>query len=318
MTLNLEKGTYAPYRKPNDQPIYVHKNSNHPKNVLKEVPKSINKRLSAISSSKDEFDKAKPVYQKALDDSGHKFKLEYEEPVQNTQQKKKKRGRNILWFNPPWNDAVSTNIGAKFLNLLDKHFPPNNPLHRILNRNTVKVSYSCCKNIKTIIQSHNSKIINGEKKAREGKKCNCQRSRKDDCPMKGDCQHTDVIYHATVKSGTEVKKYVGSTKNFKTRWYGHKASFRKEEKRHSTALAAHIWDNDLGPEPEIEWAILAHAPAYTKGNRDCDLCLTEKLHIANNFSDPSYLNRRSELAQRCRHKPHFLLQPPKKKGDEEG
>ena len=114
------------------------------------------------------------------------------------------------------------------------------------------------------------------------------------------------------------KKYVGSTKNFKTRWYGHKASFRKEEKRHSTALAAHIWDNDLGPEPEIEWAILAHAPAYTKGNRDCDLCLTEKLHIANNFSDPSYLNRRSELAQRCRHKPHFLLQPPKKKGDEEG
>ena len=60
--------------------------------------------------------------------------------------------------------------------------------------------------------------------------------------MKGDCQHTDVIYHATVKSGTEAKKYVGSTKNFKTRWYGHKASFRKEEKRHSTALAAHIWE----------------------------------------------------------------------------
>ena len=54
-----------------------------------------------------------------------------------------------------------------------------------------------------------------------------------------------------LEDGTEVKKYVGSTKNFKTRWYGHKASFRKEEKRHSTALAAHKWDNDLGPEPEI-------------------------------------------------------------------
>ena len=36
-------------------------------------------------------------------------------------------------------------------------------------------------------------------------------------PMKGDCQHTDVIYHATVKSGTDVKKYAGSTKNFKRR-----------------------------------------------------------------------------------------------------
>ena len=28
-----------------------------------------------------------------------------------------------------------------------------------------------------------------------------------------------------------------------------------------------------------------------------------------------YLNRISELAQRCRHKPTFLLQPPAKKGN---
>ena len=210
---------------------------------------------------------------------------------------------------------MTTNIGACFLKLLDKNFKKDNPLHKILNRNTIKVSYSCTKNIKAIIASHNSKILNGPKQ-REGKKCNCLRSRKDKCPMRGDCCHSDVIYHATVKEeGEEDRKYVGSAKNFKKRYYGHAASFRDSDKKHNTALSTHVWERELNPEPEIEWSILAHAPAYSKGNRNCDLCLTEKLHIARNFSDPAYLNRRSELAQRCRHKPTFLLQPPAKKGN---
>ena len=44
------------------------------------------------------------------------------------------------------------------------------------------------------------------------------------------------------------------------------------------------------------------------------MCLTEKLHIANNYNDRQYLNRRGEMAQKCRHKSRFLLQPPKKGG----
>ena len=317
MTLNLEKGTFSAYRKPNDHPIYIHKDSNHPPNVIKEMPKSINKRLSAISSTKEEFDLFKPDYQKALDDGGHTTTLNFEDPTQQQQKpKKRNRSRNIIWFNPPWNAAVTTNIGACFLKLVDKNFKKDNPLHKILNRNTIKVSYSCTKNIKAIIASHNSKILNGPPKQREGKKCNCLRSRKDKCPMRGDCCHSDVIYHATVKEeGEEDRKYVGSAKNFKKRYYGHAASFRDSDKKHNTALSTHVWERELNPEPEIEWSILAHAPAYSKGNRNCDLCLTEKLHIARNFSDPAYLNRRSELAQRCRHKPTFLLQPPAKKGN---
>ena len=46
------------------------------------------------------------------------------------------------------------------------------------------------------------------------------------------------------------------------------------------------------------------------------LCLTEKLHIANICNDRQYLNRRGKMAQKCRHKSRFLLQPPKK-GDQE-
>ena len=38
-----------------------------------------------------------------------------------------------------------------FLNLLDKYFPQNPRLHKIFNRNSGKVSYSCTKSMKTII-----------------------------------------------------------------------------------------------------------------------------------------------------------------------
>ena len=86
-------------------------------------------------------------------------------------------------------------------------------------------------------------------------------------------------------------------------FYGHTSSFRHEEKRNSTALAGYVWEKDLGPEPEIEWSILSHARAYRVGNRTCDLCLTEKVEIAKNFSDPQYLNKRGELSQKCRHNP---------------
>ena len=308
-TFNMEEGTFKPYRKPNDQPIYVHRKSNHPPNVLEQIPKSINKRLVNISSSKEVFDAAVPDYQKALTESGYSHKLEFVTP---TAKKKRSRCRDILWFNPPYNMAVTTNIGASFLRLIDQHFPKTDPLHKIVNRNTVKVSYSCMKNIKSIIDSHNKKLLHEEKRVEPTKPCNCQRSRRERCPMKGKCVQKDVIYHAEVKGGGEVRKYVGSTVNFKRRHYGHTSSFRHEGKKHSTALSTHVWEKDLGPDPDIEWSVLAHAPSYRLGQRNCDLCLTEKTEIAKNFNNPQYLNKRGEIAQKCRHKRCYLLQPPKK------
>ena len=104
-------------------------------------------RLSAISSNKEEFDLFKPDYQKAIDDEGHTTIVTFENPtLQQQKPKKRNRSRNMIWFNPPWNSAVTTNIGACFLKLVDKNFKKDNPpLHRILNRNTMKMSYSCTK-----------------------------------------------------------------------------------------------------------------------------------------------------------------------------
>ena len=53
--LNLEKNTYKPFIKENDVPLYVHSDSNHPPVVLKNIPESINRRLSALSSSEEMF-----------------------------------------------------------------------------------------------------------------------------------------------------------------------------------------------------------------------------------------------------------------------
>ena len=70
VTLDLCTGKYYPYRKPNDRPLYVNANSNHPPTILKQLPTMVNTRLSLLSINEDEFDKAKPLYENALKSSG--------------------------------------------------------------------------------------------------------------------------------------------------------------------------------------------------------------------------------------------------------
>ena len=55
-------------------------------------------------------------------------------------------------------------IGKNFLHLLVKHGPVNNKIHKIFNKKTVKVSYSCMKNVDWIISGHNHNILNPKAK----------------------------------------------------------------------------------------------------------------------------------------------------------
>ena len=66
ITLDLRNNTYEPYRKPDNHPVDINKNSNHPKTILRELPISISKRLSDLSSNKEIFQKAAPLYFEAL------------------------------------------------------------------------------------------------------------------------------------------------------------------------------------------------------------------------------------------------------------
>ena len=103
VTFNLKTESYQPFRKSNNEPKYIDISSNHPPQVLKQLPKSIEKRLSEISSSKEIFDNSKHLYEKALQESGFKEKLCYQQKDvnANSNRNKKKRQRKIIWFNPP-------------------------------------------------------------------------------------------------------------------------------------------------------------------------------------------------------------------------
>ena len=302
VTLDLENGKYGPYRKPNDQPLYVNRESNHPPTVLNQIPRSINKRLSAISSTEQEFARAAPMYQKALADSGYAFQLAYHEPSNPTTNRRRNK-RKIIWFNPPYSKSVTTNIGAKFLALVKKHFPPGSVLYGACNRNTIKLSYSCTKNVRSILQAHNRKVLNNTLDPDDAP-CNCRK--KDQCPLQGACQKP-VVYKATIEVEDIKKTYIGSTYNFKHRYSGHKTSFKHEKHRNATALSTFVWDKGLNPSPIITWDILKVVPPYRPGQINCELCLAEKTEIARHSIDPNCLNKRSEIAQACRHKARFKL-----------
>ena len=144
VTFDLQKGTYLPYRKPDNPPVYINSCSNHPPTVIKQLPKSISKRLSDLSSNKEIFEKTKPAYRDALNKSGFQEKLSYA----SAQNKNDKNGntqgkRKIIWYNPPYCANIKT------------HFPKTNKLHKIFDKNTVKISYSCINSTSSIISGHN-------------------------------------------------------------------------------------------------------------------------------------------------------------------
>ena len=116
ISLDLKNNTYKPYIKPNDVPTYVHNQSNHPPSDLKNIPESVNKRLSTISANSEIFNNAAPIYQEALKKSGYTYQLKFD-PNTSTKASKKRhtRKRTITWFNPPFSKNVKTNVGGNFL-----------------------------------------------------------------------------------------------------------------------------------------------------------------------------------------------------------
>ena len=176
-SMDMSTGKYQPYRKPNDKPLYINCKSNHPPNIIKQIPTMIQNRLSELSSGADEFEKAKEDYCEALSNSGFDGNMKFEKP----KRKKRKRKRNVIWFNPPYNESVENNIGKQFLGLVDKHFPTHHKYHKIFNRRTLKLSYSCTPNIKAIISSHNKKTLNSSKSAEPAQMCNCRV--RNSCPL---------------------------------------------------------------------------------------------------------------------------------------
>ena len=304
LSFNLNDGSYRPYRKPDDETCYIHVDSDHPPNIIKQVPLAVERRLSELSSSERIFNESKVHYQEALQKSGHKHLLKYKPP---TKDKKRKRSRKVIWFNPPYSKRISTCIGKRFLNLIDQHFPNNHKFHKIFNRNSVKVSYGCMPNIAAAISAHN-KAITMKKEALELGGCNCSQG---ECPLNGQCLSSNVFYEATLSAdiqnyGEKVYKGVTAT-TWKERYRNHLKSFNNEKYEKDTELSKEVWRiKRKSKEYRIKWRLIKQLPAYNPITKRCILCLKEKLAILEH-DGPDQLNKRSEIIGACRHEQKHML-----------
>ena len=297
VTFDISKDIFKPFMKPNDTPIYINKESNHPPSILKNIPQAVNDRLSRISANEKLFEEAAPPYQRALNDSGFNHTLKFNPPINRGP---KKRSRKIIWYNPPFSINVKTNVGQKFLKIIDECFPKGHPLHKIFNRNTVKMSYKCMPNMARSIAGHNSRFLQ-QQSVTPPAKCNCQKGIQH-CPVEGRCLTTGVVYKATVTSQTGCEYYTGLTsRSFKVRRKEHNSDFNNRNRK-GTHLSTYIWAlKDRGEAYSVKWDITDRAPPFNPTSKKCRLCLKEKWNIM--FKPKAAtLNVRSEIFSTCRHR----------------
>ena len=202
-----------------------------------------------------------------------------------------------------------TDIGQSFLKIIDEEFPTSNPLHKIFNRNTLKISYCCMPNIKQTLDGYSKGILSKSVEPKtNATTCNCRKAT--ECPLSKKCSTESVVYQATITSTSadSPQTYIGPTENsFKTRYTNHKASFKKYDKRNAAKFSKYIWHlqaNNINYN--IKWRILIRAKPYNPVSKRCNLFLWEKYFII--FKpEMASLNKRNELVSSCRHTNKFLL-----------
>ena len=86
---------------------------------------------------------------------------------------------------------VQSTIGKTSLKLIKEHFPRDHKLHKIFNRNTLKLSYSCMSSMSRVIKQHNYKVLSTTKGV--DRLCNCRNN--DNYPLDGKCLQTHVCVY---------------------------------------------------------------------------------------------------------------------------
>ena len=291
VTLDVSNNSYKPFIKTNQHPSYININSNHPINIIKQVPKAVN-LICKLSANEKIFNKSSKMYRDALKNSGFKEKFRYlEENMPNDinkenkyNHKNKDRKRKIICFNPPFCKLASINVGKYFLKLIDKLFKHENILHEIFNKKTFKISYSCTKNISQIIKYHNKEIIkefqNRANNNSNSKKIESNCKSQSVCPVNGLCNLDNVVYTGIIYPKEDIndrKTYIGiSSTKWKITYGNHKYSFSYEHLKTSNCFK-HFWGLKYkGLTPEIQWSILKRSNTPKSFDSRCNLCLEEK------------------------------------------
>ena len=185
---------------------------------MKQFPNAVNQRINRLSSCKRIFDESKSMYDEALKNNGFQGRLEYVNPVNSDSKGRsnsggthalvkggdtnynhsnkwgRNRNRRIICFNPPFCKSTNINISKYFLNLRDRHYYRDNPLRKNFNWNTVRISYSCTKNMHSILNNHNRRLLDELNRNSEGPDVasfNCRN--KGVCPLGGRCKWKNVV-----------------------------------------------------------------------------------------------------------------------------
>ena len=195
--------------------------------------------------------------------------------------------------------------------MIDDSFPPNNPLKKIFNRNTVKISFKCMPNMAQAVSRHNKALaIQDRAQEKQVKECNCLVG--ETCPVGGQCLRGPVVYRAAVTANNATEYYTGlAGNNFKERVTHHNSDMRHSDQRGNTTLSTHIWNlKDSGTDFTLDWSLIQNAPIFNHTTKTCRLCNTEKYLIM--FKpEGATLNDRSEFYSTCRHRKKNLLEKVK-------
>ena len=89
----------------------------------------------------------------------------------------------------PFSNIAKTNIGETFFKLIKSHFLKHCKIMKIFNKNTIKFSYSSCRNMATVIASHNQRILQPTSNSYG---CNCRNRAK--CPLDDKCLMVNIVY----------------------------------------------------------------------------------------------------------------------------
>ena len=189
--------------------------------------------------------------------------------------------------------------------MVKKHFPRNNSFYKIFNKNTIKISYSCTRNIISITASRNKSVL-----PPKAKEYGCNRRNKESCPLQDQYLTPTVIYKTTVINNSEDEKRVyfsASDTTFQERHRNHTRDFNHERYSECTELSKYIWKLKRNKKiPSNEWRIVRKVFSDAISNY-CLLCLKEKYFVINYPHDDILLNKRSGLIGKCRHENKNLL-----------
>ena len=140
-------------------------------------------------------------------------------------------------------------IGKEFLGLVDKHFPEGSALHKIINRNTVKISYMTMPNFAKILNGISKSKLKDESDDNTTNRCTCT---DEPCPLNGKCKEKEVVYKATVTTDNE-NTYTGLSENTMIeRIWDHKTSFKYQKYKHKT-----LWQTLFGRQKKMERVMMS-------------------------------------------------------------